>query len=165
MGLLHILPRLGESGGHIPHSSPFSYSRRLSPFFFTPPLLFSLHLHVGAALFCCRRWGGGQPWDPGRGTFGGADGAGGQCGKGEARPRSCSVRSGIQETPADSGTGVCVCVCVLPSWFCFRWEERDVSRSSSPRPDAADPIFSFFFFFKARWIKNNDPPAAKCSRK
>ena len=33
MGLLHILPRLGKSGGHIPHSSPFSYSHRLSPFF------------------------------------------------------------------------------------------------------------------------------------
>lgn len=36
VGLLHILPRLGKSGGHIPHSSlPFSYSLRLSFFFFS----------------------------------------------------------------------------------------------------------------------------------
>ena len=55
MGLLHILPRLGKSGGHIPHSSlPFSYSLRLSVFFLLPlsplRLLLFLHLRVEAAL-------------------------------------------------------------------------------------------------------------------
>lgn len=60
MGLLHILPRLGKSGGHIPHSSPFSYSLRLS--LFSPLFLFFnfffliLHLRVEAAVFCWR-WG------------------------------------------------------------------------------------------------------------
>lgn len=68
MGLLHILPRLGKSGGHIPHSSPFSYSLRLSLFF---PLF--LHLRVEAAVFCWRRGGGDEGGrrmgDPRRGTF------------------------------------------------------------------------------------------------
>lgn len=62
VGLLHILPRLGKSGGHIPHSSPFSYSLRLSLF---PPRFF-LHLRVEAAVFC---WRWGDAWDPRRGTF------------------------------------------------------------------------------------------------
>lgn len=53
VGLLHILPRLGKSGGHIPHSSPFSYSLRLSLFFF---FFLFLHLRVEAAVFCWR-WG------------------------------------------------------------------------------------------------------------
>lgn len=51
VGLLHILPRLGKSGGHIPHSSPFSYSLRLSLFC---PLLFFFFIYV-----FCWRWGGG----------------------------------------------------------------------------------------------------------
>lgn len=62
MGLLHILPRLGKSGGHIPHSSPFSYSLRLSLLFFS----FFLHLRVEAAVFC---WRLGGRMGPSQGNF------------------------------------------------------------------------------------------------
>lgn len=127
MGLLHILPRLGKSGGHIPHSSPFSYSRRLSPF---PPLSPSSSRRSRGLLLPAL--GRGKAWDPRRGTFGGADGAGGQCRRGEPRPRSCGgrrcfVRSGIQDTAAQPGadSGTSVCVCVLPFCFCVRWEAAD----------------------------------------
>ncbi|KAG7224982.1 hypothetical protein INR49_014899, partial [Caranx melampygus] len=69
VGLLHILPRLGKSGGHIPHSSPFSYSLRLSPPFFFSFFFFFIFVlkprsFVGA---------GGNAWDPRRGTFGEAE--------------------------------------------------------------------------------------------
>lgn len=75
VGLLHILPRLGKSGGHIPHSSlPFSYSLRLSFFFsslsLSPPLrrLLFLHLRVEAALLLLAL--GGKRMGPAqRGTF------------------------------------------------------------------------------------------------
>lgn len=70
VGLLHILPRLGKSGGHIPHSSPFSYSLRLS--LFCPLLFFFLHLRLLLVL------GRGHAWDHRRGTFGEADWVGGR---------------------------------------------------------------------------------------
>lgn len=127
MGLLHILPRLGKSGGHIPHSSPFSYSRRLSPFPPFPPS--SSRRSRGLLLPALGR---GEGMGPSQGNFWRS----GQLRRRWTRPRSrggrhwLTMRSGIQHTAAaarraprrgaDSGNTVCVCVCVLPLCLCCR---------------------------------------------
>ena len=74
VGLLHILPRLGKSGGHIPHSSlPFSYSLRLSVFFFfslSPPFVFFFFfISVLKPRSFCWRSGGKRMGPAQRGTF------------------------------------------------------------------------------------------------
>lgn len=107
VGLLHILPRLGKSGGHIPHSSPFSYSLRLSLFC---PLLFffsSSTSFVGA--------GEGARMGPSQGNFW-RSGLSGRPGRANAS-WSCgerqwlSVLSGIQD--AASASVYCE-MCALP---------------------------------------------------
>lgn len=108
VGLLHILPRLGKSGGHIPHSSPFSYSLRLSP---PPPPLFFLHLRVETAVFCWR-WRGrmgpsqGNFWRSGLSGRPGRANASWSCGE----HQWLSMLSGIQD-PASSVRSE---MCALP---------------------------------------------------
>lgn len=86
MGLLHILPRLGKSGGHIPHSSlPFSYSLRLSFFFLLslslPPfVVFFFFISVLKPRFFCWRWGE-NAWDPRKGELFGRSGLSGRPGR------------------------------------------------------------------------------------
>lgn len=103
MGLLHILPKLGKSGGHIPHSSSYSSSLRLAPF-----LSPFLRPRVEAAVFC---WRSGDAQDPRGGTFGGAERVGGRgaqtlVGAASGGRRWLIVLSGIQEAASTVHRGM-----------------------------------------------------------
>lgn len=98
VGLLHILPRLGKSGGHIPHSSPFSYSVRLSFFFF----FFFIFMLKPRPFVGDRGGGGGGHMGPSQGNFWRV---GGRCA--QTPSWSCcgghqwlTMHSGIQDTAA-----------------------------------------------------------------
>lgn len=104
VGLLHILPRLGKSGGHIPHSSPFSYSLRLSLFFSFFIFVLKPRSFVGA-------WGRMGPsqgnfWRSGQSGRPGRTNASWSCGG----RQWLTVLCGIQDT----ASSVCCEMCALP---------------------------------------------------
>lgn len=155
MGLLRILPRLGKSGGHIPHSSPFSYSRRLPPLFF-PPFIFtseprSFVAGEGAGMGPSQGnfWRSGRSRRPVRARRGASSELRALWNTGDSRSARTAARRGFRY----QRVRVCPGVLFLRSVGNAAWRRGDVPRSSSARPDAADPIFFFYFFlFKARWI-------------
>lgn len=132
VGLLHILPRLGKSGGHIPHSSPFSYSLRLSFFFFFS-FFFIFVLKPRSFV------GAGGRMGPSQGNFW-RSGLSGRPGRTDAS-WSCGGRqwltmfTGIQDT----ASAVCCEMCALP---------RAVDLGNYLLALKRLSVLFFFFFFK-----------------
>lgn len=164
MGLLHILPRLGKSGGHIPHSSPFSYSRRLSPFSTLPP---PTHTHPSSLFFPFiftskpRSFVAGAGEGGTHGTHAGelleerteraASSGAERRGRGGGRPCALEYRTrqrplAAHRSPPRNQVITCACACAS-RLFVSAWGEMlffsagDISRSSPPRCRCRRPEF------------------------